>query len=74
LFGGFVGILTRVTGFLKALTARVTNLPWAAEFHFAFTFTSCFLCHSAMNSFGSENGKDLQFFRQWDCFNRAIRK
>ena len=27
-----------------------------------------------MGGFGSENGKDLQFFRQWDCFNRAIRK
>jgi hypothetical protein len=48
LFGGFVGILTRATGFLKALIARVTNLSWAAEFHFAFTFTSCFLCHERL--------------------------
>jgi hypothetical protein len=47
-FGGFVGILTRATGFLKALIARVANLPWAAEFHFAFTFKSCFLCHERL--------------------------
>jgi hypothetical protein len=45
MFGGFVGILTRATGFLKALIARFTNLPWAAEFHFASTFKSYFLCH-----------------------------
>jgi hypothetical protein len=48
LFGVFVGILTRATSFLKALIARVTNLPWAAEFHFAFSFKSCFPCHERL--------------------------
>jgi hypothetical protein len=40
----FFGNPTRVVGFLKALVVPVTNLPWAAESHFAFTFKSVFSC------------------------------
>jgi hypothetical protein len=32
----------RAVGFLKSLIVPVTNLPWAAESHFAFTFKSGF--------------------------------
>jgi hypothetical protein len=42
------GIFTRAVGFLKALIVLVTNLPWAAESHFAFTFISCFLMWAAL--------------------------